>query len=105
MCTDNELRTKIRMYCEISAEKSKLEKLQKELSAFIRDEMDRRNETITDPKQKDCFEGKQVITSRLRESATKDGLQYLKKSFTEDIDKYVSVTLSRYVNTAAAKKI
>lgn len=105
MCTDRELRIKIRMYCEITAEKSRLEKLQKELSDSIKKEVDSRNETVTDPAQRDIFDNVQIITSRLNEKATKEGRQFLKDNIKEDIDRYINVTVSRYINTAAAKKI
>lgn len=105
MCTDMVLQEKIRMYVEVSQEVSKLEKLKKELSAFIVEEMDSRNADITDPEKLDTFQGQKVITSRLQENATSAGKQYLKDTFNHDIDKYLKVTCSRYVNAAAAKKI
>lgn len=104
MCTDNVLREKIRIYCDVSAEVSKLQKLQKELSNFIKAEMDSRNRTA-DPQELDMFSGQKVITSRLNETATKEGRQFLKDNAGQDIDKYLNVSLSRYVNTAACRKI
>ena len=104
MCTNEILTEKIRMYVEVSAEVSKLEKLKKELSAFILQEVDNRNKTA-DPQELDMFSGQKVITSRLNETATKEGRQFLKDNAGQDIDKYLNVSLSRYVNTAACKKI
>lgn len=105
MCTNIELKTKIEMYIDVSNELSKLEKLKKELSSFIVSEMDERNEMVADPDNLDTFGGKKIITSRLTENATAAGKQFLKDNAGNDIDKYLSVSLSRYVNTAAAKKI
>lgn len=104
MCTDRELRQKLQDYIAVSAEYSRIEKLKKQLSAEIVAEIDSRNKTA-DPKSLDYFEGQKIITSRLQENATKEGKQYLKSVFHNDIDKYLKVSLSRYVNTAAAKKI
>ena len=105
MCTNEELKTKIRMYSDVSAEIGKLDKLKKELSAFILAEMDSRNQQTRDPEKLDMFEGQKVIASRLQEHATKEGRQFLKDTFREDIDKYINVTCSRFVNTVACKKI
>lgn len=105
MCTNIELKTKIKMYIDVSNELNKLEKLKKELSAFIVGEMDKRNELTNDPENMDIFGGKKIITSRLTENATAAGKQFIKDNVTGDIDKYLNVSLSRYVNTAAAKKI
>ena len=104
MCTDRELRQKLQDYLLLSAEYSRIEKLKKQLSAEIVAEMDSRNLTA-DPESLDYFEGQKIITSRLQENATQEGKQYLKSVFNNDIDRYLKVSLSRYVNTAAAKKI
>lgn len=105
MCTNIELKTKIEMYIDVSNELNKLKKLKEELSAFIVGEMDKRNENANDPENLDVFAGKKIITSRLTENATAAGKQFIKDNAGNDIDKYLSVSLSRYVNTAAAKKI
>lgn len=104
MCTDRELRQKLQDYLVLSAEYSRIEKLKKQLSADIVAEMDSRNKTA-DPESLDYFEGQKIITSRLQENATQEGKQYLKSVFSNDIDRYLKVSLSRYVNAAAAKKI
>ena len=105
MCTNEELKAKIRMYSDVSAEIGKLDKLKKELSAFILAEIDSRNQQTRDPEKLDMFEGQKVIASRLNETATKEGRQFLKDNCGQDIDKYLNVSLSRYVNTVACRKI
>lgn len=103
MCTNTELKMKLKMYCDVSNEISKLEKLKKELSQFIVAEMDNRNGI--DPDNYDVFESQKIITSRLQENVTKAGKQYLKDNAGENIDTFINVTCSRFVNTAAAKKV
>lgn len=104
MCTNTELKIKLEMYINVSNEISKLEKLKKELSGFIVNEMDIRNEN-NDPATYDYFEGEKIITSRLSENVTKAGKAYLKENAGKDIDTYINVTCSRFINTAAAKKL
>lgn len=104
MCTNTELKTKLEMYISVSNEISKLEKLKKELSGFIVSEMDTRN-INNDPALYDYFEGEKIITSRLSENVTKAGKQFLKDTAGKDIDKYINVSCSRFINTAAAKKL
>lgn len=104
MCTNTELKTKLEMYISVSNEISKLEKLKKELSGFIVSEMDTRNEN-NDPALYDYFEGEKIITSRLSENVTKAGKAYLKEKAGKDIDTYINVSCSRFINTAAAKKL
>lgn len=105
MCTNTELKMKLEMYISISNEISKLEKLKKELSGFIVNEMDTRNEKSNDPALYDYFENEKIITSRLSENVTKAGKQFLKENAGKDIDTYINVSCSRFINTAAAKKL
>ena len=104
MCTNTELKTKLEMYISISNEISKLEKLKKELSGFIVSEMDTRNKN-SDPALYDYFEGEKIITSRLSENVTKAGKQFLKDTAGKDIDTYINVSCSRFINTSAVKKL
>lgn len=97
MCTDRELKEKIVMYSELHNELKKLVSLKDEIAKFIITELDNRNT--------DTFDGYKIITERLTEHATKEGKQALKDLFPDHVDDYISVSLSRFVNTANAKKI
>lgn len=97
MCTNEVLRNHIRKYAELQIVlKTIQEDLQTERD-FIISEMDNRK-TLE-------FEGKKIITERLQETATKAGKEILKATFTgNEIEKYLTVSLARYINSAAAKK-
>lgn len=97
MCTDKELRQAVIMYNDISNEYSRLEKEKKALSEMIISELDNR--------KTDSFDGFTLITERLSENATKAGKQALKDMFPDNIDDYIHVSYSRYINSRAAKKI
>lgn len=97
MCTNEILRDHIRNYAMLKAAAADLEKQIEEEKKFIIEEMDTRK-TLE-------FEGKKIITERLSETATKAGKDLLKSTFSGDeIGKYLTVSLARYINTAAAKK-
>lgn len=97
MCTNTELKTKLQLYCNVADEIKKLESIKKELSSFILDEMENR--------KTNKFEDVLIITERLTESATKEGKNELKKLYGNEIDKYLSVSYSQFVNTRNVKKI
>ena len=97
MCTNTELKTKLQLYCNVADEIKKLESIKKELSAFILDEMENR--------KTNKFEDVLIITERLTESATKEGKNELKKLYGNEIDKYLSVSYSQFINTRNARKI
>lgn len=97
MCTDSELRLKIQMYNELQNELKKLVSQKDELAKFIINEMDNR-QTVS-------FDGYKLITERLVENATKAGKQTLKDLFPDRVDEYINVSLSRFINSANAKKI
>ena len=97
MYTDKELRQAVIMYNDIANEYSRLEKEKKALSEMIISELDSR--------KTDSFDGFTLITERLSENATKAGKQALKEMFPDDIDTYIHVSYSRYINSRAAKKI
>lgn len=97
MCTDKELRQKIITYNNYSIQVSELEKIKKAIQAEIIAECDARGT--------DNFEGYKLITERLTETATKEGKQALKTLYPETIDKYISVSYSRFINGRNAKKI
>ena len=97
MCTDNELRQAVILYNDISNEYSRLEKEKKALSEMIISELDSR--------KTDTFDGFTLITERLSENATKAGKQALKDMFPDNIDDYIHVSYSRYINSRNAKKI
>ena len=97
MCTDKELRQAVIMYNDISNEYSRLEKEKKKIAEMIIAELDNR--------KTDSFDGFTLITERLSENATKAGKQALKDMFPDDIDNYIHVTYSRYINSRNAKKI
>lgn len=97
MCTNQELKSKIAIYCNVQQELKKLEDLKKELSREIISEMEIR--------KTDTFEDVKIISERLTETATAAGKQELKKLFSSDIDKYISISYSKYLNTRALKKI
>jgi len=97
MCTNEVLREHIRNYATLKAAAADLENQIEEEKRFIIDEMDNRK-TLE-------FEGKKIITERLNETATKAGKEILKATFNGDeIGKYLTVSLSRFVNSANAKK-
>lgn len=96
MCTNETLKKHIRKYAEISDQIKKLEELKKAESVFILQEMETRNDNELD--------GIRIIMERLREDATKAGKEKLKDLFREDIDKYISVSYSRFVDTRNCKK-
>lgn len=97
MCTNTELKTKLQLYCNVADEIKKLESIKKELSSFILNEMENR--------KTNKFENVLIITERLTESATKEGKKELKKLYCNEIDKYLSVSYSQFVNTRNVKKI
>ena len=97
MCTNTELKTKLQLYCNVADEIKKLESIKKELSAFILNEMENR--------KTNKFEDVLIITERLTESATKEGKNELKKLYGNEIDKYLAVSYSQFVNTRNVKKI
>lgn len=95
---NNELKAKIEMYCDISEQIKSLEEVKKAISGEILHEMDRR-ETI-------LFEEQKIITERLQESVTASGKALIKATAASDeINEYINVTLSRFINTRAARKI
>ena len=97
MCTNEVLRNHIRNYAMLKAAAADLEKQIEEEKKFIIEEMDNRK-TLE-------FEGKKIITERLNETATKAGKEMLKAAFgSSEIDKYLTVSLARFINTANAKK-
>lgn len=97
MCTNTELKKHIRNYAALKAAAADLEKQIEEEKKFIIEEMDTRK-TLE-------FEGKKIITERLQETATKAGKEILKATFTGgEIEKYLTVSLARFINTANAKK-
>ena len=97
MCTNEVLKEHIRHYAMLKAAAADLESQIEEEKKFIIAEMDNR-ETLE-------FEGKKLITERLQETATKAGKDLLKSTFSGDeIGKYLTVSLSRFVNSANAKK-
>lgn len=97
MCTNTELKTKLQLYCNVADEIKKLESIKKELSSFILTEMENR--------KTNTFENVLIITERLTESTTKEGKAELKKLYGNEIDKYLSVRYSQFINTRNAKKI
>lgn len=97
VCTDRELRIKIQMYNELQNELKKLVSQKDELAKFIINEMDNRK-TVS-------FDGYKLITERLVENATKAGKQTLKDLFPDRVDEYINISLSRFINSANAKKI
>ena len=97
MCTNIELKTKLQLYCNVADEIKKLESIKKELSSFILNEMENR--------KTNKFENVLIITERLTESATKEGKNELKKLYGNEIDKYLSVSYSQFINTRNVKKI
>ena len=97
MCTDSELRLKIQMYNELQNELKKLVSQKDDIAKFIINEMDNR-QTVS-------FDGYKLITERLVENATKAGKQTLKDLFPDRVDEYITVSLSRFINSANAKKI
>lgn len=96
MCTDATLKKHIREYATLKNQISELEKLAKAESEFILTEMETRNTKE--------FDGKTIVTERLNENATKEGKQVLKDLFPDTIDNLLNITLSVFINTAAAKK-
>lgn len=104
MCTDVEYMELIQEYNAVYAELSELVAKKDNLAKKILAENDRRNET-TDAKSRDRFKGVKIITERLNENATQDGKQVLKDLFPDNIDDYINVTLSRFVNSRALKKL
>lgn len=96
MCTNETLKKHIRKYAELASKISELEKLKKIESQFIVQEMDNR--------KTDTFDDLKLINERLSENVTKDGKQELKKLYPETIEKFITVSYSKYVNTANAKK-
>lgn len=98
MSTNTVLKKHIRTYAMLKAVAADLEKQIEAEKQFIIGEMDARK-TIE-------FEGKKIITERLNETATKAGKEILKATFTgSEIEKYLTVSLARYINLAAAKKV
>lgn len=97
MCTNTELKTKLQLYCNVADEIKKLESIKKELSSFILTEMENR--------KTNTFENVLIITERLTESVTKEGKNELKKLYGNEIDKYLSVSYSQFINTRNARKI
>lgn len=104
MCTDIEYMKLIQEYNSIYAELSELVAKKDNLAKLILAENDKRNETA-DAKSRDRFMGVRVITERLNENATQAGKQVLKDLFPDHVDDYINVTLSRFVNSRALKKI
>lgn len=96
MCTDATLKKHIREYATLKNQISELEKLARAESEFILTEMETRNTKE--------FDGKKIVSERLNESATKEGKQVLKDLFPDAIDNLLNITLSVFINTAAAKK-
>lgn len=96
MCTNETLKKHIKEYAKLKTEIAKLDALAKAESEFIVNEMSDR--------ETDIFDGKKIITERLTENATKAGKQALKELYPENIDTFINVTLSVFVNTANAKK-
>ena len=97
MINDKELRQAVIMYNDIASEYSRLEKEKKQLAEMIISELDSR--------KTDTFDGFTLITERLAENATKAGKQALKDMFPDDIDNYIHVSYSRYINSRNARKI
>lgn len=95
--TNSELKKRIESYNAYSAKAKELEAIKKELQKEILEELDNRGT--------DTFEGYCLITERLTENATKEGKQALKEMFAETIDKYINVSLSRFINGRNAKKV
>ena len=87
----------IASYVNYSNHVAELEKIKREIAADIMQEMETR--------KTDIFEGKKIVTERLTENTTKAGKEKLKKLYPDTIDKYLSVSYSKYVNTANCKKI
>ncbi len=97
MCTDRTLKQHINKYAELAAKISELEKLKKIESDYIMEEMETR--------QTDTFQKLKIVTERLTESVTKKGKEELKKLYPDEIENYINVSYSKYVNTANAKKL
>ena len=97
MCTNEEMKVKLSMYMDVSEEIKKMEAVKKQLAAFILDEMEAR--------KTDSFQDVKIITERLTETATAAGRQALKNLYRENIDKYMSVSCSRFVNTRNVRKV
>lgn len=104
MCTDIEYMKLIQEYNKTYSELSELVSKKDNLAKLILAENDKRNETA-DAKSQDRFMGVKVITERLNENATQAGKQVLKDLFPDHVDDYINVTLSRFVNSRALKKI
>lgn len=97
MCTNETLKKHIKKYAELAAQIAELEKLKKAESQIIVREMDSR--------KTDTFNNVKIINERLSESVTKEGKKELKKLYPETIENYITVSYSKFVNTANAKKI
>lgn len=104
MCTDIEYMELIQEYNTVYSELSELVAKKDNLAKLNIAENDKRNETA-DAKSRDRFMGVKVITERLNENATQAGRQVLKDLFPDHVDDYINVTLSRFVNSRALKKI
>lgn len=96
MCTDRELKTLIDSYVSYHESIAKLDAIKKEIASEIIAEMETR--------KTDSFNGQKIITERLTENATKEGKAKLKELFSSDIDEYISVSYSKFINTKGAKK-
>lgn len=96
MCTNETLKKHIRKYAELKTMIQALEKDLDKEKAFILSEMENRQAFELD--------GKKIVTERLSESVTKAGKEQLKTMFPDNIEMYINVSYSRFINTAAAKK-
>lgn len=105
MCTDKELKDRLVLYAWYSNQYSRIAAIRKELQEEIIAEMDARAAADTaSEKEKDfIFMDKKIITERMQESATKAGKELIKKSVTSDVDKYLTVSLARYINPSVTR--
>ena len=91
--TDNELKRLIVTFANYSKQVTELEKIRKQISTEILEEMENR-------KTMD-FEGKKIITEKLYETPDR---QKLKDLLGNNYNDYCNVSYSKYVNSASAKK-
>ncbi|MBR3205510.1 MAG: hypothetical protein IKF58_03710 [Bacillus sp. (in: Bacteria)] len=101
MCTDNELKRMIKTFCDYSRQVTELETIRKELSQEILQEIDNRNENLQES-EKDYFSGIKIITERLYETPDRKAL---KKLLGGKYNEYCNISISRYINLQAAKKV
>ena len=97
MYTNEVLNQKIQEYLIKKEAAAALDKEAAEIAKSIIDEIDSRSEA-----EKKGYE--KVITERLTEHTTKEAREKLKDLFPDTIDKYISVSLSRFLNRSACKK-